>query len=836
MATNKIQLNFDFNAKDVQIASDRVLSLTQQIRILKKEIQKEGLSAEQFEILSKKLGEFEDTAARTSARSKDLVTSLQLIPGPIGQIASQINGTIALLKTFSGFKLNDLKFQFRETLDDIRDIGQWIGKTTGLTKLWTVSTNAMAGAMRALGVAQQTAAVASKALAAAIAATGIGLLIVALGTLIPKIMDWVSGTDKATAANDRLSESIARTKRELDAQQEAISDQAELDILRAKLAGKSEADIQAMREKALKDQIAADKLSLSEKGKFFRDAMRIEMDATIKEEDRDKRRKENDDNRIAAAQRLRNNEIALEKLQLQGQIDAKGRQEAQQQKNSENNKKILQDQLNFRKEIADKVKQSLDLQIQNEIDATNTSEEKLKALYAKRNQIELDELTRAENLAKQQLQQKKITSEEYTQIIAGIEARRVKIARDTTKSITDSLQADKKVEDDRIKSIEDYNKRIRDLRIAAIDNDAERRKAELAAQEQDEMDALMRDENFIKESEEKKGEIKLAIRKKYAKLVKGVDDDVAKQEEADENKRRMERLRILELEGQSLIKGTRSYFKNRLEILNETQKLELEAADKAYKAGEISEAEYQAKKTAIEKKGVMARKDLKQQEVQAMGQMVSASIDALAGLTNAIAGSLDEEAKTSKEAFEKRKKLQIATAVMSAASGLVQILTQPSTIPSPGDWIVKGVNAAALAIATATNIKKIKQTQFEGSGEGAGTGVVAMRAQGGIVTGPGTSTSDSIPAMISNGEYVVNARATSAFLPMLNAINDYGRRPRFAMGGLVQTQSPQTIFTDGITRALEENMMTRPMKTYVVGQEVSNQQQLDRIIKSRSLM
>src|SRR5690606_8726571 len=34
-------------------------------------------------------------------------------------------------------------------------------------------------------------------------------------------------------------------------------------------------------------------------------------------------------------------------------------------------------------------------------------------------------------------------------------------------------------------------------------------------------------------------------------------------------------------------------------------------------------------------------------------------------------------------------------------------------------------------------------------------------ASGGYVTGPGTSTSDSIPARLSHGEYVVNARAVS---------------------------------------------------------------------------
>jgi tetrahydromethanopterin S-methyltransferase subunit G len=47
-------------------------------------------------------------------------------------------------------------------------------------------------------------------------------------------------------------------------------------------------------------------------------------------------------------------------------------------------------------------------------------------------------------------------------------------------------------------------------------------------------------------------------------------------------------------------------------------------------------------------------------------------------------------------------------------------------------------------------------------------------ARGGHVSGPGTSTSDSVPAMLSNGEFVVNARATSMFPDLLETINNLG--------------------------------------------------------------
>ena len=51
-----------------------------------------------------------------------------------------------------------------------------------------------------------------------------------------------------------------------------------------------------------------------------------------------------------------------------------------------------------------------------------------------------------------------------------------------------------------------------------------------------------------------------------------------------------------------------------------------------------------------------------------------------------------------------------------------------------------------------------------------------------MVRGPGTSTSDSIPARLSDGEFVVNAAATRKNRAMLEAINN-GQVRAFAAGG-----------------------------------------------------
>lgn len=66
-------------------------------------------------------------------------------------------------------------------------------------------------------------------------------------------------------------------------------------------------------------------------------------------------------------------------------------------------------------------------------------------------------------------------------------------------------------------------------------------------------------------------------------------------------------------------------------------------------------------------------------------------------------------------------------------------------------------------------------------------------ATGGWIAGPGTGTSDSIPAMLSDGEFVINAKQAGRFGALLEAINSgrYGKGygyPQFASGGSVNVR------------------------------------------------
>lgn len=68
-------------------------------------------------------------------------------------------------------------------------------------------------------------------------------------------------------------------------------------------------------------------------------------------------------------------------------------------------------------------------------------------------------------------------------------------------------------------------------------------------------------------------------------------------------------------------------------------------------------------------------------------------------------------------------------------------------------------------------------------------GKVQRFASGGGVRGPGSSRSDSIPAMLSDGEFVVNAAATKRNRTLLEAINN-GQSLMLAGGGMATLKAP----------------------------------------------
>ena len=80
-------------------------------------------------------------------------------------------------------------------------------------------------------------------------------------------------------------------------------------------------------------------------------------------------------------------------------------------------------------------------------------------------------------------------------------------------------------------------------------------------------------------------------------------------------------------------------------------------------------------------------------------------------------------------------------------------------------------------------------------------GMVQQFSNGGAVWGAGTATSDSIPAMLSNGEFVINAASTRRHRALLETIN----KNRYASGGVVGV-APQVAALGGGTGGMTVNI------------------------------
>lgn len=117
-----IKIQYDIDGKPLDIVVDKTVNLKTQVNQLTKALRTVKEGSDEFKLLSTRLSDTQDKLAQSNAKSRDLLASFQLIPGPIGEFATKLNGAIGLLKTFSSFSLKDLRFQFKETVNDIKDI------------------------------------------------------------------------------------------------------------------------------------------------------------------------------------------------------------------------------------------------------------------------------------------------------------------------------------------------------------------------------------------------------------------------------------------------------------------------------------------------------------------------------------------------------------------------------------------------------------------------------------------------------------------------------------------------------------------------------------------
>lgn len=167
----------------------------------------------------------------------------------------------------------------------------------------------------------------------------------------------------------------------------------------------------------------------------------------------------------------------------------------------------------------------------------------------------------------------------------------------------------------------------------------------------------------------------------------------------------------------------------------------------------------------------------------------SASSDAFKVYVNDTKGALEKEA--SQMGLSKTQADKLATSYFGIKNS-GDLKKQIGLIGS--DKVLDALHAILedLNILAGKTVNTYVYTHYEDvKGSKIGTGTKGndprLKAAGGFIAGPGSATSDSIPAMLSNGEYVVNAAQTGKHRQLLEALN--AGVQGFASGGLVHLEA-----------------------------------------------
>jgi len=277
-------------------------------------------------------------------------------------------------------------------------------------------------------------------------------------------------------------------------------------------------------------------------------------------------------------------------------------------------------------------------------------------------------------------------------------------------------------------------------------------------------------------------QMKLAVTEKYNKEI----DDLSVQHENDTAKKQADALK-LRLDNELAEAKLNGYSELELLRMQEQQKLELK--DSLRRMGEESDAEFRARQLAADQEYLDAKQAVIDKEVE-MQQNKGESLSVLAGNLS----DLLEQAAGDNENMAQLAKI-LAIAEVSIAQGVAIAKAVETATRSSATWIdmlaAIGTVVASVTTVMGKAMKSVKSAKF---------------AQGGKVEGPGSGTSDSIPAMLSNGESVMTAAATSMFAPLLSAFNQIG-------GGIpinVTASSNQALGEDMLAKAVAKGMMMAP--------------------------
>lgn len=246
-----------------------------------------------------------------------------------------------------------------------------------------------------------------------------------------------------------------------------------------------------------------------------------------------------------------------------------------------------------------------------------------------------------------------------------------------------------------------------------------------------------------------------------------------------ERKKQDKAMEALELELSNRLAAAKIAGEDELQVELENAKKRLDSLQQL--EGE-SDAEFKARQLEAQQEYLDAQQAIADREVE----IQRTKYEAIEQITGALSGLFEELGESNKTFTILSKTLALAEIAINTGKAI-----SSAVAASAGKGLFGLAEIATLVTTIISNMT-------------AAIGIVnsAKFAKGGLVEGSGTGTSDSIPAMLSNGESVMTAKATSMFAPLLSAINVAG-------GGVpiqVREKSSQALGEEMIARAIARGM------------------------------
>ena len=226
------------------------------------------------------------------------------------------------------------------------------------------------------------------------------------------------------------------------------------------------------------------------------------------------------------------------------------------------------------------------------------------------------------------------------------------------------------------------------------------------------------------------------------------------------------------------------------QIDNETERARIEMEQKKAALDALHQMEGESndafRKRELDAVKVYTESKKKYDEIQKKSEL--SKLQAAQAITGSLIDLMNAAGEENKAAAMASKILALAQIAISTGVALAQGIQQAQSVPYPANIAAIATTVAAVISGIASAISTVNSAKF---------------STGGMVEGPGTSTSDSIPARLSDGESVINAQATKMFAPLLSSLNQ--------LGGGVPIVSPSPTYTSPSAQGDGMEMMTEAM-------------------------